>query len=95
LRVLVALEDDYRAYREMLATVLRVLRPHSEVHPQVVICGGHEDVEPDDRAAWIEVSLDPTQPTKINVGRRSLELTDPTVEELLSVIDELRVTHQY
>ena len=116
IRVLVALEDDYRVYRETIAAVLRVvLRPHAEVKsttlealeedelerfdPQVVICGGHhEGVEPDGRAAWIELSLDPTRPTMISVGSCSLELTNPKVEELLEIIDELhelRVTHQY
>jgi hypothetical protein len=107
IRVLVALEDDYRVYRETIAAVLRVLRPGAEVEstaiealeeelerfdPQVVICGGHhEGVEPDGRAAWIELSLDPTRPTMISVGSCSLELTNPGVEELLEVIDELRV----
>ena len=105
-----ALEDDYRVYRETIAAVLRVLRPGAEVEsttiealeeelerfdPQVVICGDHEGVEPDGRAAWIELSLDPTRPTMISVGSCSLELTNPRVEELLEVIDEVRVTHQY
>jgi F420-dependent methylenetetrahydromethanopterin dehydrogenase len=114
IHILVALEDDYRAYRETIAAVLRVLRPHAEVKsttlealedelerfdPQVVICGGHEGAEPDGRPAWIELSLDPTQPTKISVGGRYLERTDPSVEELLDVIDEVvidevRVTHR-
>ncbi len=104
-----ALEDDYRAYRETIAAVLRILRPGAEVEsttiealeeelerfdPQVVICGAHEDVEPDGRPAWIELSLDPTQPTKISVGGRYLERTSPSVEELLDVIDAVRVTHQ-
>jgi hypothetical protein len=106
----VALEDDYRAYRETIAVVLRVLRPGAEVQsttieafeeelerfdPQVVICGGHAGVEPDGRPAWIELSLDPTRPTKISVDGRSLERTNPSVEELLEVIDEVRATHQY
>jgi hypothetical protein len=104
MRVLVTLEDDYRAYREMIATVLGVLRPGAEVEttpietlkeelerfaPQVVICGGHEDVEPDCRPAWIELSLDPTQPTKISVGGRYLERINPGVEALVETIDEL------
>ncbi len=106
-----AFEDDYRVYRETIAAVLRVLRLGAEVEstaiealeeelerfdPQVVICcGGHEGVEPDGRPAWIELSLDPTRPTVVSVGSCSLELTNPRVEELLEVIDELRVTHQY
>ncbi len=105
-----AIEDDYQVYRGTIAASLRVLRPDVEVRcatfmaleeelerfePQVVICGGHEEVEPDVRRAWIELSLDPTQPTKISVGSHSLELTNPGVEALLEVIDELRVTHQH
>ena len=105
-----ALEDDYRAYRETIAAGLRILRPNAEVKsttiealedelerfdPQVVICGGHADVEPDYcRPAWIELSLDPIQPTKICVDGRFLELTNPSVEALLKVFDEVRVTHQ-
>jgi hypothetical protein len=100
----VATEDDYSAYRETIAAVLRVLRPHTEVEstplqtleeelehfdPQVVICSGHEDVESSDRLAWIELSLDPTQPTKVRVGGCYLERTNPTVEELLKIIDEV------
>ena len=102
---MVALEDDYRAYRETIAASLRVLRPGAKVEsttiealeeelerfdPQVVICGGHEDVEADrSRPVWIELSLDPTLPAKISVGPgRCYELTNPTLEELLEVIDE-------
>jgi hypothetical protein len=81
--VLVALEDDYRAYRETIAAGLRILRPGAEVEsttlealkedlerfdPQVVICGVHEGVEADARLAWIELSLDPTRPSRISVG---------------------------
>jgi hypothetical protein len=36
--------------------------------PQVVICSGHKAVDSDERLAWIELSLDPTSPTKISVG---------------------------
>ena len=99
-----ALEDDYRAYRETIATGLRILRPDVEVEssalkvlneelerfdPQVVICSSHEDVEPDDRPAWIELSLDPTQPTKIRVGGRSFARINPGVDALVEIIDEL------
>ena len=111
IRILVAMEDNYRAYREMISAALRILRPGTEVEsttlealeeelerfdPQLVICEGHEDEEPDDRpAAWIELSLDPTLPTKISVGGRQIERTNPTTEELLEVIDGLKLTQQY
>ena len=113
IRVLVAFEDDYRAYRETIAAVLRVLRPDAEVKsntiealevelerfdPQVVICSGHEDLESNGSRTWIELPLDPTQPTKICVDGGHLELTNPTVEALLEVIEGLdssQATHKY
>ncbi len=102
IRVLVALEDDYRTYRETIAVALRILRPDAEVEsatlgaleeelerfdPQVVICGSHEEAGSASRPAWIELSLDPTRPAKICVGGRRSELVDPTLEALLKVID--------
>ncbi len=99
-----ALEDDFRVYRETIAAGLRILRPHADVKdaplesleeelerfdPQVVICSGHRDLEPDSgRAAWVELSLDPAQPTKISVGGCHLERTNPSVGELLEIIGE-------
>jgi hypothetical protein len=100
----VALEDDYRAYRETIAAGLRILRPELEVEssalevleeelerfdPQVVICSGHKGVESGSTLAWVELSLNPTLPTKINVAGRYLERANPTVEEFLEVIDEV------
>jgi hypothetical protein len=100
----VAFEESYRTYRETIAAALRVLRPGTEVKsttleelegelerfdPQVVICSGHKEVEPGTRLIWIELSIDPTMPTKISVGGRHFERTNPTVEELLEVIDAI------
>jgi hypothetical protein len=100
----VAFEDDYQVYREMTAAVLRALRPGIEVKsttleelegelerfdPQVVICSGHKEIEPGIRLAWIELSMDPTMPNKISVGGRHFERTNPTMEELLEVIEEV------
>jgi hypothetical protein len=101
---LVAFEDDYHLYRGTIASALRVLRPETEVKsttleelegelerfdPQVVICSGHKEVEPGTRLIWIELSVDPLMPTKISVGGRHFERTNPTVEELLEVIEEV------
>jgi hypothetical protein len=100
----VSFEDNYHVYREMIAAVLRALRPETEVksttleelkgelerfHPEVVICTGHKEVEAGGGLAWIELSMDPTMPTKISVGGRHFERTNPTVEELLEIIDEV------
>lgn len=103
IRVLVALADDYRVYRETIAVGLRVLRPDIEVEtallealeeelerfdPRVVICSGHEGVESDGILAWIELSLDSMKPTKIRVGERLTERPNPTLRELLELIEE-------
>ena len=99
-----AFEDDYHVYREMIAAVIWAVRPGFEVNsitlealegelarfdPEVVICTGHKEVESSTRLAWIEFSVDPLMPTKIRVGGRHFERTNPTVEELLELIDEV------
>jgi hypothetical protein len=99
----VAIEDDYRAYRETIAAGLLILRPHAEVKnaslerleeelerfdPQVVICSDQKDPESYGSRIWIELSLDPTQPTKISAGGRNLERTNPSLGELLEIIGE-------
>jgi len=103
-RVLIAIEDEYRAYREVIAASIEMLRPGTEVtatgldqlegelarlDPQVVVCsrpGGTTEAE--GRLAWVELSLDPTRPTKISFGGRHSESTNPMLEELLAVLDE-------
>ena len=106
MRVLVAFEDDYRAYREVIAAGIGVLRPRTEVRtanpdaleeelerfkPQVVICGRPESAGPSDVPAWIELPLDPLRPGRIRVGDRRWESTNPTLDVLLGVIDEVEV----
>ena len=104
MRVLVAFEDDYRAYREVIAAGIRVLRPRAEVRtvnadalqeevkrfkPQVVICDRREVADPNDVPAWIELSLDPVRPSRIRVGGRRWESTNPTLDVLLGVFDKV------
>jgi hypothetical protein len=76
----------------MIAAGLQILRKDAKVECatlEALICSGHKDVEPGDGRVWIELTLDTTLPAKISVDRgRSLELTNPTVEQLLKVIDE-------
>jgi hypothetical protein len=101
----VAFEESYRTYRDAIAAVLRILRPEAEVKsttleeleeelerfdPQMVICSVHKEVESGTRLVWIELPVDPTMPTKITVDRHHFERTNPTVEELLEVIEEVR-----
>jgi len=102
--VLVATEDEYRAYREVIAAGVQMLRPDTEVtaigldllegelarrDPEVVVCSRPgRPAEAEGRLAWVELPLDPTRPTKISLGGRRSESTNPTLETLLAVIDE-------
>jgi hypothetical protein len=104
IRVLVAFEEVYRTYQGVISSAIRVLRPRSEVEtatmealveaverfdPELVICSRPNTVDPGGRVAWVELSVDPTRPSKICVGGRYSESTNPTLEVLLAVIDEV------
>ena len=89
----------------MIAAGIETLRPGTEVasvgldqlegelarlDPEVVVCSRPGSLaEAEGRPAWIELSLDPTRPTKISLGGRRSEATDPTLETLLAVMDEV------
>ncbi len=104
MRILVAFEDDYRTYREVLAASIRILRPHVEVgsasleeladeierlNPHLVVCSRPNTVDPGGRIAWVELSIESTRPSKACVGGRYRESANPTLEVLLAVIDEV------
>jgi hypothetical protein len=103
MRILVCFEDDFRAYRDMIATGIRILRPHAEVEtadpdaleeettrfePEMVICARPSAADCNDGPAWIELSLDPLRPSNIRVGNRRWESANPALEELLGIIDD-------
>ncbi len=100
-RILVAFEDEYLAYREVIAAAIRVLRPGAQVEsanldalaqaverldPHVVICSRPNTVDPGRRPAWVVL---PTQPARICVGGHYSERANPTVEVLLGIVDEV------
>ena len=104
IRILVALEDDYRVYRETIAAGIRILRPRAEAKsvelkaledeverfkPQVVIYSGPTIVDTDSSPAWVNLSVDPTSSTKISVRGYCFERTNPTLEELLELIEQV------
>ncbi|HEU4493544.1 MAG TPA: hypothetical protein VFR69_05100, partial [Rubrobacteraceae bacterium] len=83
---------------------IRILRPRAEtksvelkaleeeIHrfePQVVIYSGPATVGSNGSTAWVELSVDPTSSTKIIVRGRRFERTNPTLEELLELIDQV------
>lgn len=104
IRILVAFESEYLAYQDVIATCIRILRPHAEVKdatldalgeeverfdPELVFCSRPNTVDPGGRIAWVELSIDATRPSKVCVGGRYLEVTNPTLEVLLAVIAEV------
>jgi F420-dependent methylenetetrahydromethanopterin dehydrogenase len=103
-RILVAFEDEYRAYREVIAAAIRVLRSGARVEstnlealaqevertdPHVVICSRPNTVDPGRRPAWVVLPTDPTRPARICIGGRYSERANPTVEVLLGIVDEV------
>jgi len=103
MRIMVALGDEYRVYRETTAAVISILRPHVEVEtagldaleeqiarfdPNVLIYSLPRTVDPGHGLTRIELSLDLTQPTRVCRCGRCTELSSLSLEALLRVIDE-------
>ena len=105
MRILVCLENDYRTYREVIAAGIQILRPHTEVvtaelddlkeelrqfDPHLVICSLPVTAGYGDIVCWVELSLErPTAPSVVCVDGRYSEHNNPTLEELLRVLDEV------
>ena len=103
-RVLVAFEDDYRAYADALANTFKAARPHLNVvtiglaalqtelarfDPHLVICSSSNPAaKQDGRLSWVELSVDPHQPSRFCVDGRRWESSNPSLEELLGVVEE-------
>jgi len=101
---LVAFEEEYLAYREVIAAAIRVLRPGAQVEsanldalaqeierldPHVLICTRPNTVDPGRRPAWVVLPTDPIRPARICIGGRYSERLNPTVEVLLGIVDEV------
>ncbi len=105
MRILVAFEDDYRAYASALTTAISAARPRLNVatvglgalqteverlDPHLVICSLPNPAPPEQegRLSWVELSVDPHQPSKFCVSGRRWESLNPSLEELLGVVAE-------
>jgi hypothetical protein len=77
MRALVAMQEDYRLYRDVMAGSLRAVRPCLEVatanpmefeellesfKPQVVICGGRSFARREGPIAWVDLAFDSPAP---------------------------------
>ena len=104
MRVLVASEEKYRIYRDSIARAIRNARPRIEVvgceremleaevarfDPHLLICSPPIPMElVHDRLAWVELSPHPDVTWMICVGGRCWESLNPSLKELLWVVDE-------
>ena len=88
----------------MIAASIRILRAHTEVEtttleaigeeverfdPALVVCSRPNTVDPGGRIAWIELSIDSTRPSNVCIGGRYSTSTNPTLDVVLAVIDEV------
>ena len=114
MRVLLSFEEKYHVYMEAMAAAIREFRPDVEVavcddenleseaerfDPQLVITSPPVPENPvEERMARIELSPEPNQPSRFRVGERHWESTNPTLGEILPVVDETkslrRATHE-
>jgi hypothetical protein len=108
MKVLLALEVEYRTYMDAMAAAIREFRPDVDVvaiirgsedlesetkrlEPQLVICSPPVPANPvATRLALIEISPDSTQPTNFRVGERHWQSANPTLGEILSVVDKTK-----
>ena len=106
MKVLLSFEEEYRVYMEAMADAIRTFRPNVEVAtadageleaeverfaPQLVICSPPLPDNPaDNQLARIELSPDPEQPSRFRVGERRWESTNPTLGEILPVVDDTK-----
>lgn len=103
MRILVAFEDEYRAFRDAISDAFVVLRPQDEVEaaglgaigekiarfdPHLVIASVPNVVDPGRRVAWVELSPEPGLPSRVCVGGRRWEAFNPSMEDLVSVAEE-------
>ena len=106
MRVLVAFEEAHQVYGETIAEAIGRSRPgveaqaidwealEEEVHrqdPHLVICNPPVPENPiSTRMAWVELSLDTQMPSRVRLGEQRWETLNPSLKELLKVVDEAR-----
>jgi len=104
MRILISYEDSYHLYSDALQRALSGLRPDAEVaacrlsvigeqvesfNPNLVVSSRPNTVDPGGRVAWYELSPEPDEPSEACLGGRRWQRPNPTLEELLSFIDEV------
>ena len=104
MRVLVASEEKYRIYRDSIARAIQNARPRIEVavcdeemleaevarfDPHLLICNSPIPMElVEGKLGWVELSTHAEGTWMICVDGRCWESLNPSLKELLSVVDE-------
>lgn len=100
-----AIGEEYRSYREVIAASLSLLRPHVEVlstgledlerkvadfGPQLVVSSRSRATAHSPPIAWVRVATtEPTKPTEIWMWEDRWEATEPNAILLVQVIDSI------
>lgn len=102
-KILMSYEESHLSYRDVVAEVIRELRPQTEVRtvylraledeidrvdPHLVICSRPNSIDPGGRAAWITLAPEPDAVSEACVAGRRRVLDNPGLEVLLEVVDE-------
>ena len=104
MRILISYEQSYRVYSDVLERAIRRLRPEADVascrlaemgeqvesfDPHLVVSSGPNTVDPGGRAAWYRLSPEPGEPSEACLSGRRTHRPNPSLEDLLSFIDEV------
>ena len=92
MRVLVAIEEEFRSYREVIAACILLLRPHVEVsttrpeelervaasfEPQLIVSSRPRTAIPSPPIAWVAIpTTDATKPTEVWLGEDRWEASE-------------------
>jgi hypothetical protein len=102
-RALIAFEEQYRTYREFIASAIRFHRPHVEVavagldalkdevtrfDPHLVICSQPNTLNSTGRPAWFELPPNPERFAELCLDGQRSKMTNPALKELLGIVDE-------
>ena len=103
--ILISYEESYLLHSDTLHRALAGLRPEAEVaacrlsvlgeqvksfNPHLVVSSRKNSVDPGGRAAWYRLSPEPDKPSEACLGGRRWQRLNPTLEELLSFLDEVK-----
>ena len=108
IRAIISFEQGFQAYQGALAAAIRILRPSAEVitvepekihgavkrfNPDIIIGSPLNMADVEGVPAWVELSLDPAQSSRVSVNGCYSEMVNPTLDKLLVIIEEVVPTH--